>query len=109
MVFTELGYSAELTKGSGDKGADLILERNGTKIIVQAKYYSRPIGNKAIQQAYTAKDIYRADIAAVVTNSSFTKQAVEDAALIEVVLIDGDKLQTIVDSLAHGRFMDFFS
>ena len=109
MVFTKLGYSAELTKGSGDKGADLVLERNGTKIIVQAKYYSRPIGNKAVQQAYTAKDIYRADIAAVVTNSSFTKQAVEDAALIEVVLIDGDKLQTIVDSLAHGRFMDFFS
>ena len=108
MVFSKLGYEATMTKGSGDKGADLILKRNNITYIVQAKFYSQPVGNKAIQEAHTAKDIYKANKAAVITNHTFTKQAIEDAASVNVVFVDGDKLKILTDALARGEFLNVF-
>ena len=61
---------------SGDYGADVIAcGFLFTKIVVQCKCYSKPVGVKAIQEAYAAKCYYGASRAAVATNSTFTKQA----------------------------------
>ena len=61
---------------SGDYGADVIARGFlFTKIVVQCKCYSKPVGIKAIQEAYAAKCYYGASRAAVATNSTFTKQA----------------------------------
>jgi restriction system protein len=61
---------------SGDYGADVIARGFlFTKIVVQCKCYSNPVGVKAIQEAYAAKRYYGASRAAVATNSTFTKQA----------------------------------
>ncbi|WP_429845431.1 restriction endonuclease [Brevibacillus sp. FIR094] len=37
LLFKSQGYQTEVTRTSGDFGADLILHKNGTKIVVQAK------------------------------------------------------------------------
>lgn len=59
-----------------DFGADIIARGFlFTKIVVQCKCYSKPVGIKAIQEAYAAKCYYGASRAAVATNSTFTKQA----------------------------------
>ena len=80
----------ELTKGSGDFGADIIVMHEGERTAVQCKRYSRPIGVKAVQEAVSAKDYYKCAKAAVITNTSFTRQAKELAAESGVILWDRD-------------------
>jgi len=93
--FKELGYKVERTPTSRDQGADLILEKAGQKIAVQAKHYSQPIGNKAIQEAHAGKGIYECDEAWVVTTSTFTEDAKRAAAKLNVRLIDKFELRRL--------------
>ncbi len=78
----------ELTKASGDFGADIIVIHEGERTTVQCKRYSKPIGVKAVQEAISAKDYYKCTKAAVITNSDFTRQARELAAESGVILWD---------------------
>ena len=66
-VFTILGYNAQITKKTGDQGADLILSKDGRKISVQAKRYSKTVGNKAIQEVYSSIQFYETEEAWVIT------------------------------------------
>ena len=108
FIFTKIGYVASATKASGDRGADLILEKCGAKYVIQAKLYSGPVGNKAVQEVYTAKDIYKASGAAIITNSAFTRQAVSDAAATGIALVSGERLQRLISAAAQGGFYDIF-
>ncbi len=90
--FTEI----VLTKGSGDRGVDLIASKNGYKYVVQCKRYSGNVGNKAIQEIYSGKDIYHADKALVITNSDYTAQAMSDAISLNVELWNRNTLQLFI-------------
>ena len=98
-LFELLGYTTVQTSLSGDQGADLILSKGDEKIIVQAKKYEGKVSNKAVQEIAAAKNYYNADKAMVVTNSSFTKSAIELAFSNDVELWDGRKLKDIVRDL----------
>jgi restriction system protein len=74
-LFTGLGYRVERTRARGDYGADLVLEKDGARTVVQAKRWTKNVGVKAIQEAVSAKPMYRCDRAMVVTNRYFTEQA----------------------------------
>jgi restriction system protein len=91
-LYSSLGYHAIVTKASGDFGADLILTQNGKKIAVQAKRYSKNVGVKAIQEIKAAQSHYKAGESWVVTNSYFTKAAIELARSNAVKLINRDQL-----------------
>ncbi|PFE67406.1 endonuclease [Bacillus cereus] len=91
-LYQSLGYQTEVTKGSGDFGADLILKGNNETIIVQAKRYSTKVSLQAVQEIVAAKSYYNANHAWVVTNSYFTKPARELAIANDVLLIDRDLL-----------------
>lgn len=77
----------EMTPGSGDQGADLIVCIKNLKLVIQAKNYTGNVGNSAVQEVYAAKGYYDADIAVVVTNSEFTQSARSLAAELEVLLV----------------------
>lgn len=63
---------------SGDFGADITARGFlMTKIVVQCKHYSKPVGVRAVQEVNAARQYYRASRAAVATSSTFTKQAKE--------------------------------
>lgn len=96
QLFIMLGYQVKLTRASGDFGADLILIKDYTKIVVQAKRYTKNVGLKAVQEVYGAKKHYGANEAWVVTNSLYTKQAKELAYSNEVLLIDRHDLLTLI-------------
>jgi restriction system protein len=81
-----------LTSASGDYGADLLLKKDGKKIVVQAKRYTKDVGIKAVQEVIGAKSYYQAGEAWVVSNSYFTKAARELAAKGNVLLVDRDEL-----------------
>ena len=81
----EKGYSTRKTAASGDQGADIIAEKDGIRIAVQCKYRTEgSVGNDAIQQALAGKMYYDCDLALVITNVSFTSQAVSAAQRLKV-------------------------
>lgn len=98
------GWNAQLTKASGDQGADVICRKNGISIVLQCKLYSSPIGNKAVQEAFAARSFYGLDHAAVVSNQPYTKSAKELAATTDVLLLhlhDLDQLDELVAARRH--------
>ena len=92
VLFQSLGYIANVTKTSGDFGADLILMKDSTKIVVQAKRYSNKVGVSAIQEIVGAKNMYNADKMWVATNNYFTEPAKQLAWANCVKLIDRDEI-----------------
>lgn len=95
-LFIRLGYNVVLTKSSRDQGADLIVEKDLIKIVVQAKFYSNTVGNKAIQEVIASKSYYNADSCMVITNNYFTSSAYELAKANNVKLVDGTELSKMI-------------
>ena len=90
--FKKHGYRVKRVGQTGDFGADLILYKRFSKIVVQAKRYSKNVGVAAVQQVISAKAYYHADYAMVVTNSHFTSAAKKMAKECEVSLWDRDTI-----------------
>jgi hypothetical protein len=81
--------NVSVTQASRDQGADIIAFRKKEKCAVQCKYYQSPVGNKAVQEVYAAATYYGCDRAIVMTNSTFTKGAIELAESLQVELMPG--------------------
>jgi restriction system protein len=81
------GWKAQQTPGSGDQGADVVAEKNNKRLVVQCKLWNQPVSNKAVQEIVSAKAFYSANVAAVVSNKSFTKSAKSLAAVNGVLLL----------------------
>lgn len=99
VLYRKMGYNAYVTKTSGDQGLDVIAEKNGKRIGIQAKCYAGAVGNSAIQEAVAGKNYYNCDRVVVVTNSSFTKSAVDLANANNVVLWNRDILKGKINEL----------
>ena len=78
----------EVTKGSGDFGADILAEKDGVTYAFQCKCYDKPIGVKAIQEIYAGRDYYDRMVGGVMTNQYFTQPAVELATKLNILLWD---------------------
>src|SRR5699024_1099068 len=62
-LLKEIGYKSKVTTGSHDFGADLIMKKDGKKIVIQAKRYGfkNKVSLDAVQQIYAAKPYYNAN------------------------------------------------
>ena len=87
----------EVTKGSGDYGADILAEKDGVTYAIQCKCYTAPIGVKAIQEAYAGRDYYDKMVGAVLTNQYFTTPAVEAAKKLKILLWDRGYLESLIE------------
>ena len=92
-LFHKQGYLVQRTKGSGDQGADLIIEKFGKKKIVQCKRSEQKISNKAVQETVSAIKHYNANSGVVVTNNVFHRSAIDLAESNNVELIDREILE----------------
>ena len=103
-LFKKLGYRPDLTKKSGDYGADLILEGKN-KIVIQAKRYGykNRVSLDAVREVYASMAYYRANEGWVITNSFFTKQAKELAKACNVKLLDRYELQKFINQVNHEK------
>lgn len=87
-------HKVEVTQGSGDYGIDVIAYDNkGIKWGIQCKRYNGNVGWHAIEEAHAGGAYYKCGITAVMTNSRFTKQAIEGAGALGVLLFDGEWLK----------------
>lgn len=96
ILLNKMGYIAKGTKATSDEGADIIAEKDNVKYVFQCKNYSSSVGNKAVQEVYTAQGIYKCDKAIVITNNYYTKQAVKEAEILSIILWDRDVLEKIL-------------
>ncbi|MHB8319392.1 MAG: restriction endonuclease [Acidimicrobiales bacterium] len=87
-LFTRAGYRVRHTGRRGDLGADLVIERPGSRTVVQAKRSTAPVGHRAVQEAVGAIAPYGANGAMVVTNATFTAHAQALASANRVILWD---------------------
>lgn len=94
------GYQVQRTGKTGDHGVDLIAVRNGVRIAIQAKGYpNSTVGNDAVQQVHLGREIWGCHRSAVITNSTFTRHAMEAALVARCSLIDHVSLR----ELAYDR------
>ncbi len=99
----------EITRESGDQGIDIIAYRKRKKYGIQCKYYSYPVGNHAVQEAFAGAKYYNCDIAAVMTNAAFTKSAKTLADRTEVLLWSDNKIPFSRSSFCVTRSIGLFT
>lgn len=93
----DLGFNAHATKASGDQGADVLADKQGIKFAIQCKMYSKPVGNKAVQEVNAARDYYKCDYGVVITNSSYTPAARKAANACGVILLNDNQLEKLLE------------
>lgn len=86
-----------ITKASCDHGVDIFAEKDGNSYAIQCKCYRSNVGNSAIQEVLSGKNLYRKDLAVVLTNQYFTAQAKKEADALGVKLWDRNKLIEMVE------------
>ena len=95
-LYNSMGYVSKRTGGSGDQGADVIASKDGVNVLIQAKCYTKPVSNEAVQQSFSALSYYGCNKAVVITTSSFTPGAVALAKANSTELIDGERLKRML-------------
>lgn len=101
-LFSSLGYQVnhvgtDWYDHRGDFGADLITQKDGIKTAIQAKCYNNLVGIDSVRQVIGARDYYKCQKAAVVTNNYFTNDAQTQAKESGIILIDRDKLMEFIN------------
>lgn len=87
----------ELTPTTGDYGVDIIWQkRMEWRWAFQCKYYTNPVGVRAVQEIYSGRDFYHCMVGVVMTNSRFTKNAVTLANELNILLWDGNMLDKLL-------------
>lgn len=101
-IWREYGYDCTVTSGSGDKGVDIVATKSAPvaeEIIIQAKRYAddNKIGSKQVREYATLRQQEEtADRIILITTTTFTSQAEDLAASLDVDLIDGADLLEIL-------------
>ena len=98
-VLKSIGWTTRLTSGSGDQGVDVIAQKGDSRMVVQCKMYGKPVGNKAVQEAFAGMAYANANIAAVVAPNGFTRSAMELANRTGVYLISPKDLHNLNTAL----------
>ena len=99
QILNENGWSARATSKSLDQGVDVIAEKEGITVVIQCKLYNKPVGNKAVQEIIAGRDFYKADYAAVVSNSTYTISARQLAQNCNVLLLNIDELKILSEKI----------
>ena len=94
--FRNQGYTATVTKGSGDGGVDVILTYLNEKIAVQCKAHSKPVGPAVVRDLYGTMTSGGYSKAILVSKSGFTKGVYEFAAGKPIELITVNDILSMV-------------
>ena len=81
------GWETELTPLSRDQGVDVIAHKNSVRVVLQCKLYSKPVGNKAVQEISAGRLHHQAHHGAVVSNGTYTASAKQLAATNGILLL----------------------
>jgi restriction system protein len=102
-ALSKAGWSARVTQASADQGVDVVAERKGQVLVLQCKLYSKPVGNKAVQEIAAGRAHERADFAAVCSNQPYTPAAKRLAGTNQVLLLHPSELSDVHERLGQAR------
>lgn len=94
----------EVTRGSGDQGVDILALKDDIRYAIQCKNYSAPLGNKPVQEVFAGKCFYKCHVGVVMTNSTFTKGALELAESVGIILWDKQRLDKMMIRTGMQQF-----
>jgi len=99
LLFESMGYEVTKLPYVGDFGADLLANKGEDRVVVQVKKYGsgNKVGATEVQQTLGSTWKYDTRRAILVTTSTFTKQAYEQASNAPIELWDREKLKEILD------------
>ena len=100
-VLREMKWKARVTQASGDQGVDIVADKRSMRIVIQCKKYSKPVGNRAVQEIVAAIAHEGAQRAVVVTTSDYTPAAEKLATSNQVLLLHHADLRKIDRLLAR--------
>jgi restriction system protein len=98
-VFQQSGYEAEVTKGSGDEGIDLILTDKNGRIAVQAKNHAKPVAPAVARDLFGAMQHGNFDRGMIVSSGGFTKNVYEFVSGKKIELVGLQEVIKMVNSL----------
>jgi hypothetical protein len=90
-----VGFQAELTSATNDRGVDVLAELDGLRFAVQCKAHGKPIGVKGVQEVVAGMRMHRCDYAAVFSESGFTNAAYELARENQCALLSLGQAQNL--------------
>lgn len=104
-AFEAKGWRVEIIgrEGQADGGLDLLLSKNGRRIVAQCKRYAGKVRAPVVREMMGVMIHHRAHGAYVVGLSGFTKAAREWAEGKPLRLIDGGQLLRAIHSERKGR------
>ena len=104
-ILKKRGWIVELTPKSGDQGVDLIATKEYLKVCIQCKRYSKPVGNKAVQEIFTGKQFYSGSHGVLVSNAGFTKSAKSLASKTGIILLSDENLMNLEGLLKKNFYL----
>jgi restriction system protein len=95
QILEKAGWKVQKTASGPDQGIDLIINLNSLKYGVKCKKYSRPIGNKAVQEVKAGISHYGLTKGIVIGSSTFTASAKSLAKTNGVKLIHHSQIDEL--------------
>lgn len=97
-LFKKMGYTAKVTRKTGDYGVDVVAKKDNKIIAIQCKQnrIGNNVGAVTVQNTLGSMWKVKADKSIIVTTSEFTTQAEEQAKRAPIELWDGNYLQKMV-------------
>ncbi len=104
-LYRRQGYSVVETGGGGaDGGVDLVLRKNGERILVQCKHWQAySVGVKVVREVFGVVAAENAAKGIIVTSGDFTQEALHFAVGKNLELIDGNQLVKLVKAMQGGK------
>ena len=98
-LFRTMGHRVMLCGGAGDQGVDMIVYPRGERVAVQCKNYSRPVGNRPVQEVYAGARHHRCVEAWVVAPAGYTRGARDLAKSTGVSLYDANTIRQWISNV----------
>lgn len=93
--FNKCGWKANATQGSSDQGVDVIARRGDEVLVAQCKRFSKPVGNKAVQEVVAGLKFYKANRGVVIAPNGFTNSAEKLAEANNTELIHHSEIKNL--------------
>lgn len=98
-LFKLANYSVSLTKASGDKGIDILLQHNNQRIIVQCKAHKTAVGPAIAREIYGALIDTKCNKAIIASTHGFTKGVFDFCYDKNIELWDVERIIEFKESL----------
>jgi hypothetical protein len=93
ILLNNLGIDANATKGTGDKGVDIVAAYRNKKVLVQCKKHKAPVGPAIVRELLGTLLSENANLGIIISISGFSVGAHEAASGRILLLEIGDLLQ----------------